>query len=75
MIKELVQAGMCVRGVLQAVEMGKGAKDNWEEFDHRLKQADLDASVFKSVLQRVKDFHQVLMPPCPAPGPLQWYIF
>eukprot|EP00884_Botryococcus_braunii_P014394 jgi/Botrbrau1/22956/Bobra.0030s0028.1 len=39
--------------------MGKGAKDNWEEFDHRLKQADLDASVFKSILQRVKDFHQV----------------
>lgn len=41
--------------------MGMGAKDNWQEFEYRMKQADLDAAVFKDVLQRVDAFHQVLL--------------
>lgn len=53
--------------------MGMGAKDNWQEFEYRMKQADLDASVFKDVLQRVDAFHQVrlaLLVSRPSPRPL-----
>ncbi|KAK9804866.1 hypothetical protein WJX72_009060 [[Myrmecia] bisecta] len=44
--------------VRKAIERGEGAGDDWAEYAHRLRQAELDADVIRAVLGRVAAHHQ-----------------
>ena len=45
--------------VQQAIEVGKGAGDDWAEFKYRHRQAEEDSHLLYSVLQQAEAFHQV----------------
>ena len=45
--------------ILQAIERGEGSGENWEEYRHRLVQAESDALTFQRATEQALNARQV----------------
>ena len=50
---------MSVCAMVQAIEAGQGAGDDWVEFKYRHRQAEQDSRQLYSALQQAEQFHMV----------------